>query len=80
MDTSNLIKKWKGFNWDVDTCDGHNLNKLLKKIKTSKVKKPKVLVAKTIKGKGVSFMENNNDWHHGRLTEKLYSKAINNLK
>ena len=35
---------------------------------------------KTIKGKGVKFMENNNDWHHGRLTKELYKKALTDLK
>ena len=39
-----------------------------------------MIIAKTIKGKGVSFMENNNDWHHGRLTKKLYLEALKELK
>ena len=42
--------------------------------------KPTAIIAKTVKGKGVKFMENNNDWHHGRLTQKLYDEAIKGLK
>ena len=41
---------------------------------------PTAIIAKTVKGKGISFMENNNDWHHGRLTKKLYKEAIKELK
>ena len=42
--------------------------------------KPTAIIAKTIKGKGVNFMENNNDWHHGRLTRNLYVEAIKSIK
>ena len=41
--------------------------------------KPKALIADTIKGKGFSFSENNNDWHHSVLTKTLYEKALNEL-
>ena len=40
---------------------------------------PKVVIAKTIKGKGVSFMENNNEWHHNRLTETYYNLALQEM-
>ena len=42
--------------------------------------KPKLILASTIKGKGVDFMENDNAWHHGRLTETLYKNAMNSLE
>ena len=38
--------------------------------------RPKVILARTVKGKGISFMENNNQWHHGRLTESLYEESV----
>ena len=41
--------------------------------------KPKVVIAHTIKGKGVSFMENNNEWHHNRLTEVNYKQALKEI-
>ena len=52
---------------------------MLKSLKSNKKNVPSVVIAKTIKGKGVSFMENNNDWHHGRLTKKLYLEALKEL-
>ena len=42
--------------------------------------KPKAVIANTIKGKGFSFSENNNDWHHSILTKKLYDKALEELE
>ena len=41
----------------------------------AETKKPKLILAKTIKGKGFSFSENNNDWHHKILTKKQYEEA-----
>ena len=73
--TENIIKlepfadKWRSFGWNVIIVDGHNIDRLcgkLKKIKNNnKNKKPTVLIANTIKGKGASFMENQIKWHHG---------------
>ncbi len=78
MNSKELLKKWKGFGWDTFACDGHNIVELLKVFK-KKTSKPKAIIAKTIKGKGVSFMEKNNDWHHGRLTKKLFDLAIKQI-
>jgi transketolase len=57
--------KWQAFGWKVIEVDGHDLNQLIKAFdEARKVKgKPTVVIAHTIKGKGVSFMENNNDFH-----------------
>ena len=44
-----------------------------------KMNKPKALIADTIKGKGFSFSENNNDWHHSVLTKNLYEKALEEI-
>ena len=41
---------------------------------------PMCIVAKTVKGKGIDFMENNNEWHHNRLTQASYEKAIESLE
>ncbi len=79
MNEKELEKKWRGFGWNTIRCDGHNINQLIKKFSTRSKNKPTALIAKTIKGKGVGFMENNNDWHHGRLTQKLYDEAIKKL-
>ena len=66
-----MIKKWKGFGWHTIKCDGHNISKITQSLQLRKKNKPTVVIAKTIKGKGISFMENNNDWHHGRLTKEF---------
>ena len=80
MNYLELKNKWKGFGWNTIVCDGHNTRELLIKLKKKSINKPTAIIAKTIKGKGVKFMEKNNDWHHGRLTKKLFLEALDNLK
>lgn len=79
MNFDELIAKWTGFGWNTISCDGHNVNELLVSLKKRAPNKPTAIIARTIKGKGVAFMENNNDWHHGRLTQKLFNEAIKSL-
>jgi len=60
-------KKWEAFGWEAHEIDGHNQKKIeevFKKIKFDLCSKPKVIVANTIKGKGVSFMETHGPWHY----------------
>ena len=81
MDLGNLKDKWKSFGWDTTELDGHNLTDLINYFSESDtINKPKAIVANTIKGKGFSFFENNNNWHHAVLTKSLYEKAINELQ
>ena len=80
MNYLELKNKWKGFGWNTIVCNGHNIKELLIKLKKKSINKPTAIIAKTIKGKGVKFMEKNNDWHHGRLTKKLYFEALDGLK
>lgn len=81
MDTENLADKWRSFGWETEEVDGHNIEKLYNFF-TSKVNigKPKALIAKTVKGKGFSFSENNNNWHHSILSKKLYDLGLEELK
>lgn len=71
----NLEDKLKSFGCDVMTVDGHNIGELLKSFSHKAEGKPYALIAKTVKGKGVSFMENKKEWHQNILTEELYKKA-----
>jgi len=71
---------WKGFGWDVITCDGHSIASLQKAFETPRSKKPLAIIATTIKGKGISFMENNKEWHHSRLTLEHFEAAIQELE
>ena len=81
MDLSNLKRKWSSFGWSTAEVDGHNVEKLLNFFEEGKkIKKLKALIAKTIKGKGFSFSENNNQWHHSILSRKLYDQGIKELK
>ena len=77
----NLPEKIRAFNWNVIEIDGHNLDEIysaLQKAKAADV--PTAIIANTIKGKGVSFMENNAGWHGKAPGKEDYEKAINELK
>jgi len=78
MSTKNLANKWRSFNWDVQEINGHDIPEILAAFNYVS-EKPKLILAKTIKGKGFSFSENNNDWHHNIMTQQQYEKAIKEL-
>ena len=81
MNVENLKDKWSSFGWHTVELDGHNVETLFKFFQDSKkIDKPKAIIAKTIKGKGFSFSENNNEWHHSVLSKSFYEKAIKELK
>ena len=71
---------FKSFGWNVRSCDGHSVDELSNAFVISETEAPTVILAKTIKGKGVSFMENNNAWHHNRLNEEQYQNAIREVE
>ncbi|NNM53258.1 MAG: transketolase [Spirochaetales bacterium] len=77
-----LKQKFISFGIETRECDGHNMisieDSLLKAENFSG--KPCALIANTIKGKGVSFMENENAWHYSRLTEEQYIQAFKELE
>jgi transketolase len=74
-----LSEKWKSFNWDVLEINGHNYQDIFNSL-SKQSEKPKIIIANTIKGKGFSFSENNNDWHHKVLTKNQYEDALNELE
>jgi transketolase len=80
MDIGALEKKWESFGWEVISLDGHDIDALNNAFNCKDNNmKPKIIVAHTTKGKGVSFMENNNMWHHNRLTQTTFDQAITEL-
>ena len=80
MSVDNLRDKWSSFGWHTDELDGHNIQELCDFFSSGKkINKPKAAIANTIKGKGFSFSENNNDWHHSVLSKSFYEKAIKEL-
>ena len=74
-------KRIKAFGWETIEVDGHNLEKVSRAFKkANKIKnKPTMIIAKTIKGKGVSFIEDKNGWHGKTLSEDLLKKALEEL-
>jgi transketolase len=81
-DTLNLYpidKKFEAFGWHVIEIDGHNFEQLENAL-LQKVDRPTVIIAKTIKGKGVSFMENEVKWHYKNPNEEEYKTALLEIK
>lgn len=76
-----IREKWESFGWRVLETDGHDMEQILTVLDDASRPegKPTVILAKTIKGKGVSFAENVVGFHNGMLTEELYRKALAEL-
>lgn len=71
-----LSDNFKAIGWIVYEIDGHNFESLIEVLKSLKpCQKPVAIIAHTIKGKGISFMENNNDWDHICLCKKSFNQA-----
>jgi transketolase len=72
--------KWRAFNWNVVEIDGHNMAQIVDALdnlpKVGTNKKPTAIIASTVKGKGVSFMERNIGWHAGALSKEDMDKAM----
>lgn len=81
MDSNPIIEKWEGFGWNVIEIDGHNMEEILSALDEADtvMEKPTIIVANTVKGKGVSFAENVVGFHNGMLTEDNYKQAIAEL-
>jgi len=80
MDLGNLKNKIESFGWNTTEIDGHNIDEIYNYFKNINNNKPNALIANTIKGKGFSFSENNNTWHHSVLSKELYDKALGEIK
>lgn len=70
---------WTGFGWDVTEVDGHSIPDLRAAIAAERSGRPRCILARTVKGKGISFMEGVAEWHHGRLTETQFADAHGEL-
>jgi len=76
-----LPDKWRAFNWNVIQIDGHNMEEILDALDKAKKSKgkPTIIIAHTIKGKGISFMEGKFQWHGKAPNEKEYKLALKEL-
>lgn len=74
--------KWESLGFEVELANGHDieaLDKIINKLKLSKNGLPKVIIASTVKGKGVSYMENKMEWHYLPMNAELYEQAKNDV-
>ena len=81
FNTNPLKEKWIGFGWNVLEIDGHNMEEIVLALDQADEEKerPTVIIAHTIKGKGLSFAENVISYHNGMLTEETYHQALSEL-
>lgn len=77
-----IESKWKSFGFNVILCNGNNIESLVNAFENARQTKgkPSIIIAKTIKGKGVSFMEGKVEWHGKAPSEDEYNKAMEELK
>lgn len=82
MNSTPIDEKFKAFNWHVIMIDAHNYDEIRNAIEEAKSTKgkPTIIIAKSIKGKGVSFMENQASWHGNAPNEEQYLQAISEIE
>jgi len=75
-----LKDKWAAFGWDVTEANGHNVENMAQALKSARGgSSPSVIIAETIKGKGVPFMEGNFEWHGGVMSQPEYESAMRSV-
>lgn len=81
MNIESVSDKFTAFNWETYEIDGHNMEEILDTLEksTNETLRPIAIIANTVKGKGVSFMENNSKWHSGAISDEEYKIAIEDL-
>jgi len=72
-------KKWESFGWEVKIVNGHDIGEIIDALGSKRSDKPLVLIANTVKGRGVSFMENKPEWHHGGISREIYNSSMREL-
>lgn len=77
-----LVEKWRSFGWHVAEADGHDLEDVITKLNAAQqvTSKPSIIIAHTVKGKGVSFVETDFTWHGRALSPELAEKARKELQ
>ena len=75
-----MQKKMEAFGWESVTIDGHDIHQLIEALSHKPQGRPYAIIAKTVKGKGVSFIENNKSWHQSVLNENQHQQAVEEIK
>lgn len=73
-----LEEKWNSFGWETITIDGHSVEECCEAF-SKRTEKPLVVIAQTIKGKGISFMENDPTWHHKKMSTAQEAQAMEEI-
>jgi transketolase len=82
MNVEPIVARWEAFGWNACRIDGHDfaqIHEATQRSARTRNRKPSVIVADTVKGKGVSFMENNADWHSGATTPEQTAAALREI-
>jgi transketolase len=74
------VAVWRAMGWDASEVDGHDLGALESALATDEVARPRAVIARTVLGKGVPFMEDQLDWHYRNLTPDLAAEALRHLE
>jgi transketolase len=74
-----LADKWRAFGWDVIEVDGHDHAALFDTLSASSIGKPRCVIARTVKGQGISYMRDQAGWHHGVPSAEQYAQALQEL-
>ena len=82
LDSKDIENKFKSFGFNTISINGNNIKEILEAFKESKTVKemPTVIIANTVKGKGISFMENKAEWHGKTMNDEEYKEALEELK
>jgi transketolase len=77
-----VADKWRAFGWHVDAIDGHNMEQVVAALEAARERKglPTLILAETVKGKGVSFMENVADWHGKAPCQREADQALDEIR
>ena len=78
LDSSPMGAKWAAFGWNIIEIDGHNLDEVIPALRQARQYngRPTMIIAHTVKGKGISFAENNPAYHNGIMNQEQYDKAL----
>lgn len=81
LNTDPMAEKWRSFGWDVRQIDGHDMGQILAALRVARqaAGRPHIIIAETVKGKGVAFAENNPAFHNGTMTNDQYRQALQAL-
>ena len=79
LDSADLASRWEAFGWDVVEADGHDEVALGAILASATTEQPRVVVAETVFGKGVSFMERQIKWHYLPMSDEEYDQAMREI-